>query len=161
MDDARGDIQAVAPRLTLAARIAHILGRDERGRELVESALTAVSEASVRAPGPRADMMLAVYTSGFGEAWLELAHAQFAETGRVWLGRLICSGQLTDAAELVAHIGAPHEEAVIRLAAAEQLLAHGRRADAGAQLELAVPYFERAGATRILVRAESLFAAAS
>ena len=161
VDEARGDVQAVAPRYTLAARIAQILGRDERGRELVESALSAVGGSSVRAPGPRADMLLAVYASGCGDPWLELARTQFAETGRVWLGRLICSGQLTDAAELVAHIGAPHEEAVMRLAAAEQLLARGQRADAGAQLELALPYFERAGATRILAHAESLFAAAS
>ncbi|HEX6788509.1 MAG TPA: adenylate/guanylate cyclase domain-containing protein [Gaiellaceae bacterium] len=159
--DAGGGIQGVAPTLMVAARIRQILGRHEPARELVDQVLSALRQASIRAPGLRADMAIAFYDAGRGEEWLELARTRFSETGRVWMGRLICSGRLTDAAELLSHIARPHEEAVTRLAAAEQLLAAGSRAEAGAQLDLALPYFERAGATRIVAQAESLFAAAS
>ena len=159
--DTGGGIQTVSPLLTLAGRIQQILGRDARALALVEEALSALRQASVRAPGLRADMALALYLADRGEAWLELARARFTETGRVWGARLICSGRLEYAAELYAQIGSPHEEATTRLAAAEQLLAEGRRGDAGAQLDLALPFYERAGAKRILARAETLFAAAS
>jgi class 3 adenylate cyclase len=159
--DSGGGIQAVAPTLTQAARVHQILGRDRPAVELVERVLAALREASMRAPGIRADNALAFWVVGRGAQWLEIADAGFAETGRAWVGRLICSGRIPDAAELLSQIGSPHEEAVTRLAAAEQLLSAGRRAEAGAQLDLALPYYERAGATRIIAQAESLFAAAS
>jgi tetratricopeptide (TPR) repeat protein len=159
--DAGGGIQAVAPTLTLAARVEQILGHHAHARELVDNALSAVREASDRAPGLRADMALAFHFAGCSEQWLEIARARFAETGRVWAARLICSGRLEYAAELYSQIGSPHEEATTRLAATKQLLAAGRRDDAGAQLDRALPYYERAGATRIIAEAESLFAAAS
>jgi class 3 adenylate cyclase len=159
--DAGSGIQAVAPSLSLAARVEQILGNDARATALVDDALSALREASIRAPGLRADMALAYYLAGRGEPWLEIARARFTETGRVWGARLICSGQLEYAAALYSQIGSPHEEATTRFSAAEQLLALGRRADAGAQLDLALPFYERAGANRILARAETLFAAAS
>jgi class 3 adenylate cyclase len=159
--DTGGGIQAVAPSVTLAARIEQILGHHARATALIDDALAALREASIRAPGLRADMALAFYFAGRGEPWLEVARSRFTETGRVWAARLICSGRLEYAAELYAQIGSTHEEATTRLAAAEQLLAEGRRADAGAQLDLALPFYERAGATRIVAQAEALFAAAS
>jgi hypothetical protein len=106
-------------------------------------------------------MALAFRLAGRGQQWLEIARARFAETGRVWAARLVCSGELESAAELYARIGSPHEEATTRIAATEQLLAAGRRDEAGAQLDLALPFYERAGARRIVARVESLFAAAS
>jgi tetratricopeptide (TPR) repeat protein len=159
--DYAGGLQSVAPNLTEAARVHQLLGRTEPAVELVDRTLDLLGEAKLRSPGPRADNLLAFYLAGRGDRWLEIADARFAETGRVWVGRLICSGRLVEAAELLGQVASPHEEAVTRLAAAEHLLALGRRADAGAQLDVALPYFERAGAGRIIAQAESLFAAAS
>jgi hypothetical protein len=49
--------------------------------------------------------------------------------------------------------------AFVRLLAAEQLAASGRRAEADEQLAPALAFFRRVGATRFLRRADALLAA--
>jgi hypothetical protein len=64
------------------------------------------------------------------------------------------------AAEIYARLGAGSEEAFARLLAAEQLIAGGSGEEGQAQIDLALPFFQRAGARLYLERAEALLASA-
>ena len=74
--------------------------------------------------------------------------------------RLVFSSKFVEAAELYAHMS-PEDEAVARLAAAEQLADSGRRAEADAQLQRALAFYRAVGATRVVREAERLLSAAS
>jgi DNA-binding SARP family transcriptional activator len=84
----------------------------------------------------------------FSTRWLEAAQA-------------IAGGEWVRAADLVATTGLRHAEAGLRLRAAEELVASGRFGDAEAQLESALAFYWRAGATLHLRRAEALMAASA
>jgi len=75
--------------------------------------------------------------------------------------RRIASGDLVGAAEVYAEITSVPDEAYARLRAAEQLVGSGRRAEADAQLRLAMPVFAQLGATGWRAQAESLLAASA
>ena len=68
------------------------------------------------------------------------------------------AGDFEEAARLYAEIGSLPDEAFARLRAAETLLAQGRRREAGAELERALGFFRRAGATGLIQDAEVLHA---
>jgi tetratricopeptide (TPR) repeat protein len=71
------------------------------------------------------------------------------------------SGDPAAAAEIYAEIGAGPDEAYARLRAAELLLREGRRADADLELERAMAFWRKAGATAYLREGEALLAEAS
>jgi tetratricopeptide (TPR) repeat protein len=83
-----------------------------------------------------------------------------APVSTLWLeaARAMARGDWVRAAELVATTGLGMSEADLRLRAAELLVAEGRYADANDQLEPALAYYWRAGATLYLKRAETLTA---
>ena len=68
-------------------------------------------------------------------------------------------GDFDQAADLYAEIGSLPDEAFARLRAAERLLAAGRRADADAQLQRALAFYRKVGATAHLRKAEALLTA--
>jgi hypothetical protein len=68
---------------------------------------------------------------------------------------------LADAAEVYAEIGSVPDEAYARLRAAEEYARIGRRADADAQLRLALPVLGRLGAATWAAEREALLAASA
>ena len=68
-------------------------------------------------------------------------------------------GDFGRAADLLSRAGTRPDEAEARVRAAEQLIASGRRAEADAQLDLALAFYRSVGATRYLREAEALLAA--
>jgi class 3 adenylate cyclase/tetratricopeptide (TPR) repeat protein len=80
-----------------------------------------------------------------------------------WRGPLLAvlDGNFVVAADGFAAIGARQPEAMLRLHAAERLVAEGRRAEADTQLRKAIPFFQRAGAPAFLRRAEALLTASA
>jgi hypothetical protein len=77
-----------------------------------------------------------------------------------WLqaARAIVEGEWVRAADLVAPTGLGTAEAGLRLRAAEEFVSAGRVAEANEQLERALAFYWRAGATLYLRRAEALMA---
>jgi class 3 adenylate cyclase/tetratricopeptide (TPR) repeat protein len=71
---------------------------------------------------------------------------------------LLAQRRWVQAADAFAALDRRFDEARARLHAAEELVAQGRRAEADAQLEPAIAFFGRAGASRYMRRAESLLA---
>jgi hypothetical protein len=154
-------VQAIAPNLNVAAQVNELLGKHERAVELIDQLLDVLQTTTARSPGINAANAVAFYRAGRADEFLELIRLKFAETGRVWAATLLCSGNAADAAEIYAQIAPAHEEAVARLLGAEQLIASGRRPEADVQLQKALAFYSRAGAPRIVARAEALLAAAS
>jgi hypothetical protein len=70
----------------------------------------------------------------------------------------VLSGELVAAANLYAEIGSVPDEAYARLRAADDLVREGRRAEADAQLQLALPVFARLKASAWQAEAEALLA---
>jgi class 3 adenylate cyclase len=70
-------------------------------------------------------------------------------------------GDLTIAADLYHEVGALPEEAFLRLRAARDLAAEGRRAEADEQLDLALAFWRSVGATRYVAEADALRAQAA
>ncbi len=153
--------QSAIPLLIVCAEVLLGLGELERARELAERALRRAEESRARAPAITAAAAATYYRLDLSQQWLRLFETKFAQIGRVWAARLIMIGRADDAAELYAWGGSPLEEATTRLLAFEQLLAEGRRAEADAQLERALVFYRRVGATSILERAHAHLAAAS
>ena len=153
--------QAAIPLLLHSAEVLIELGDVARAKELVTVALGAIERAGRRTVGATAANAATVFRAGLSERWLDLFETRFVPTGRAWAARLIQVGRADDAAELYGHGGSAYEEASARLLAFEQLLAEGRRADADVQLEQALVFYRRAGATSIVARGSRHLAAAS
>jgi class 3 adenylate cyclase/tetratricopeptide (TPR) repeat protein len=71
----------------------------------------------------------------------------------------VLDGDVVAAADGFAAIGSRQPEAMLRLRAAERLVAEGRRAEAELQLGKAISFFQRAGAPALLRRAEAMLSA--
>jgi len=153
--------QSSVPTLVESAEALYELGELDRARAAVDAALREVERSLYRAPGTTAASAVTMARLGVSDRWLRLSEEKFAQTGRVWAARLIHVGQAADAAELYAWGGSPLEEAVARLFAFEQLLERGRQAEAHEQLERALVFYRRAGATAVVARADAHLAAAS
>ena len=80
--------------------------------------------------------------------WLEAATA-------------LATGDAHVAAERYAAIGAKPDESFARLAAAEALVAEGRRAEAAAELAKALEFLRSVGASALVARGERLLAASA
>jgi class 3 adenylate cyclase/tetratricopeptide (TPR) repeat protein len=72
--------------------------------------------------------------------------------------RAFLAGSFVEAAEIFAEIEALPKEAFSRLRAAQALAEAGRRAEADAQLNMALAFYRSVGATRYIREAEALFA---
>ena len=70
-------------------------------------------------------------------------------------------GDFSRAADLFAARGAPTFEAEARLCAAEELIEAGRRAEGEAELQKALAFYRKVGATRYIQQGEALLAASA
>jgi tetratricopeptide (TPR) repeat protein len=90
--------------------------------------------------------------------WADLARP---ETPWIRAGVAIAEGDLPEAADLLAEIGALSHESYLRLLAAEGLLSAGRRAEGEEQLRRALSFFREVDATAYIRRGETLMGAAA
>jgi tetratricopeptide (TPR) repeat protein len=93
----------------------------------------------------------------------ELANAAPSTRSNPWLDAAVAysAGDFAGAGDMYEKIGAFSEEAYARLAAARALVEAGRRAEADVQLERALAFFRRAGATADVREGEALMAASA
>ena len=93
----------------------------------------------------------------------ELANAAPSTSWSPWLDAAVAysTGDFTGAGDVYEKIGAFSEEADARLAAARVHVEAGRRAEADVQLERALAFFRRAGATADVREGEALMAASA
>ena len=101
--------------------------------------------------------------SQLGREAVFLEAASRAGEGFAWRRAAVAflSGDRVGAAEIYAEIGSLPDEAYTRFRAAEQLLGEGRRAEADVQLERALAFWRRVGATGYILEGEALLAEAS
>jgi class 3 adenylate cyclase/tetratricopeptide (TPR) repeat protein len=178
---ARGDVEAAVA----DARSAVELARNVKDPQLLNPTL-AVAAYVMLASGHRsaanalADELLDAWRTGFPRqpdecingSWLFRGLSRAAEMeaalkrNRVqtaWheVAAKVLADDLVGAADLTAEIGALPDEAYARLRAAEELVRAGRRAEADAQLRLALPVFAQLDASAWQAEAESLLAASA
>jgi class 3 adenylate cyclase/tetratricopeptide (TPR) repeat protein len=155
------DAQLLYPALAVGARVALASGDKARANALANELVEAWRTGSPQQPDE--------CSAG---SWLfrDLARAPELEaalehvgTGTAWqeVATKILSGELVAAADLYAEIGSVPDEAYARLRAAEELARVGRRAEADAQLRLALPVFARLGAKAWQAEGETLLAASA
>ncbi len=151
------DWQAVIPRFVGAATVLEVVGERARAQELLDKVLA--YGFFPRSPGVPGMFLTAIVRLDRAEAWMRLLERAI-ETPRVRATRLVLTGRAVEAADLFPQISGPSDEAAVRLLAAEQLAAQGRRAEADVQLQRALAFYRAVGASRIVRRAETLLAAA-
>ncbi len=77
------------------------------------------------------------------------------------VARAVTRGDFSRAADLFAAYGAPTFEAEARLCAAEELIEAGQRAAGEAELQRALTFYRKVGATRYVQQGEALLAASA
>jgi DNA-binding SARP family transcriptional activator len=159
-EDVRDD-QVVMPALAIAAFARLTAGDGEACADLADELLAFAHWESLLMQGYSAPTVgFVVHALGRGD---ELAARVAGVRNRTpWLeaGLAAASGDLVRAADVYELIGARPDEAYARLKASEQLIAEGRSAEAGEQLERALAFFRAVGATAYALEAEALAAAA-
>jgi class 3 adenylate cyclase/tetratricopeptide (TPR) repeat protein len=150
------DPQSLYPTMAACAYVFRESGHQKRAAELADEFL-----ASLR---PRNDLISATDSlhvfawtlSAFGRA-AEFIQA-LPETDSPWVraAALFAAGDLGEAAELCARMGAVTEEARDRLFHAEALTQQNRRAEADVELERALAFYRSVGATRYIRMGEQL-----
>ncbi len=160
---ARGakDPQVLHPTLAFEAR-ARVLCDDRAGAEAVaDELLAAWSKAGVWAQSESVNGAWAFQALGRGDEFVAALERARVQTPWHLAARLVIEGDPAGAADIYARIGTVPDEAYARMRAAGLLVTSGRRADADAQLQLALPVFARLGATAFTAQAESLLAASA
>jgi class 3 adenylate cyclase/tetratricopeptide (TPR) repeat protein len=162
MARAAQDSQVLLPALAFHAHLVFATGQRD-------DAVALVGELLERLPGKQSAMRshwtphLAYVMSAIGEADDFERMAASAPISTRWLEAAsgFIAGRFDDAAAILADIGAVSDEALLRLRAAEALVAQGRRAEAEPHLQQARAFFRSVGATGYIAAAESLFAASA
>lgn len=151
-----GDPQATAPPLAAAAHVLLAAGRRDEAAALVDE-LLASRTLLERAMNPP----LAWVVTELGRA--DDVLAAISEQPSLWERAFadILRGDFLAAAEAYERYGVLPGAALMKLRAAEQLLAEGRRAEADEQLDLALAFWRSVGATRHVAEAEALRARAA
>jgi len=142
--------------LLVRADIALAEGRRPAAQEAMDSALSVPSRI---AHDLAIELALQLYDLGRpGDSVIEEASSRPADP---WLqvAGAIAQRQLEQAADRLAALGAPPDEAAVRLRAAKQFVAEGRRAEADVQLQKALAFYRSVGATRYIREGEALLAA--
>jgi class 3 adenylate cyclase/tetratricopeptide (TPR) repeat protein len=156
------DAQVLLPALAFHAHLVFATAQREEAVALVDELLERMpsKESALRshwtlplafvltAVGRTDDFDRVASSAPISTRWLEAASA-FAH------------GRFDEAAGVLAEIGAVADEALLRLRAAEALVAVGRRAEADAQLQQALAFYRSVGATGYIREAEGLFAASA
>jgi hypothetical protein len=127
---------------------------------LADELLAAWRESAVRLPHELIDGAWAFSELGRGKEFGDSIERAW-QTPWHEAARDISAGDLVGAAEVFAEIGSVPDEAYARLRAAHGFVRAGRRADADAQLRLALPVFAQLGATAWASEGEALLAASA
>ena len=153
------DPQALYPAIAFEARVELAAGGPEAANPLADELLAMWGDRS--AGIELVDSAWALV--GLGRADELMAAVQRARAQTLWheAARRIASGDAVGASEVYAEIGSVPDEAYARLRAADGFVRSGRRADAEAQLRLAMPVFAQLGASAWQAEAESLLAASA
>src|SRR5215213_1544232 len=146
------------------------------GLALVGGAITGLDEGSAEASSLAAEALglnpLVLTDWMVVEAAWVMRDLGFGDKYQVWLAKepdspwrnaaeLICAGDFARAADALAEIRNRPGEADARLRAARELVEEGRRAEADAQLNLALAFWREVGATRYVREGEALLAASA
>jgi predicted ATPase/class 3 adenylate cyclase len=152
------DPQTLLPALAVAVRVNFELGLGEvavqRGAELVRELTLRPASINIEwvpIMGPMAARV------GLAR---EISAALEPHRGSLWVdaGLAVVNERFSEAADRLRAIGDAASEADARLWAAEQHAAAGRRADASAELDLALAFYRSVGATRYIRQGEALLA---
>jgi len=154
------DPQALYPALAFQARVELAAGNLQAANALADELVGAWSEKGVR---PLQEAVDGAWVFAGLERSDELEDAIGSAAQTLWheAARRIAAGNAAGAAEVYAEIGSVPDEGYARLRAAEDLVRRGRRAEADAQLRLALPVFARLGASAWQAEAETLLAASA
>ena len=157
------DPQRLYTSLAMAAQIFFSVGRERPASEILDEAFEGFKElhhlgfagvelhryAWIALMLGRSDEIFAVVDrEPFQSPWIETARA-------------VAAGDFRSAADLLGRIDARTDEAFLRLRAAEQLVAEGRRAEADEELRRALAFYSSVGATRYIREGEALLAASA
>jgi tetratricopeptide (TPR) repeat protein len=154
-----GDPQQLLPALGYAAYVRLQVGDFVGAREHADEIL-AMSEETIQgvAAALAATHLLAMLPFGLMPEYIRRLRRPHARRWVEGADRAL-AGDWAGAADQYRDMGLPTDEALARLRAAEDLAEAGRRAEADAQLRLALPFFRSLGASRYVARAEALLAA--
>ncbi len=160
---ARGgkDPQVLHPALAFEARARIACGDRTGAAQTADELLAAWADAGVRAQSEAVDGAWAFAALGRVDEFRAALDRSTFQTPWHEAARMVILGDPASAAELYAQIGTVPDEAYARLRAAFDLVQAGRRADADVQLKLAMPVFDRLGASALTAEAESLLAASA
>jgi len=149
------DPQAVHPALALMLKVDLELGRTENARKVAAELMSSLE----RTEGDEGLMQLALAAHELGIAD-EVSSLVARAADRRWtqIIALVADGRLEQAAEQLSEIGDRSTEAEVRLLAAAELAADGRRAEADEQLRKALAFYRSVGATRYVRAGEALLA---
>jgi hypothetical protein len=156
----RGDPGGLVAALSLSAAAAAGSGRLEESRALVSEIVPMVRDF-----GPHGALVrLGVFAERLGvvdDLRAALAHGAGA-SARLWRQaiELALAGELIAAADVVAAMGSPALEALLRLSAGERLIADGRRDAGDVELERALAFYRSVDATHYIARIEGELAGA-
>jgi DNA-binding SARP family transcriptional activator/class 3 adenylate cyclase/tetratricopeptide (TPR) repeat protein len=151
------DFQVLAPGLATEALCLLRAGRADDSALLVRELMT-TTKGRAHHIGRSFLFHLAItaHELGLSAAFSEVAEDVPARTPWVEAGLQIARADWIGAAEVLAAIGALPESAFARLEAGRQLCARHRAAEARIQLELALDFFRRVGATAYVREAETM-----
>jgi class 3 adenylate cyclase/tetratricopeptide (TPR) repeat protein len=145
---------------TLACR-AWVLA--EAGAAGAEELLGQIVEGWNKSPATAGSMWLAFASAaaeriGLSKELLAAARASHVQTRWVEAAAAYCEGAFSEAARIYARIGSQPDEALARLRAGEALVGAGRHEEAREELDRALDFSRRVGATRYMRAAEALLA---
>jgi predicted ATPase len=152
------DAQTINPALTLEALVLLAQGDRAAAAALADELVEAWQEIGIVHPNECADAPWIFIDLGRTD---ELEDALARAKGLTpWheAARRAIRGDLVGTADVYAQIGSVPDEAYARLRAAESFVEAGRRAEADAQLRLALPVFAELGAAAWRARGEALLA---
>jgi class 3 adenylate cyclase/tetratricopeptide (TPR) repeat protein len=155
------DPQVLNPALAFRARVALVTGdRDQAGAYASELLAMLVEQGELHgvADWP-IDLAAVLVALGRGSDLRVVAAKKAAATPWLEAAAAFAASDFERAADRYAEIGSLPDEAFVRLRAAEQLLATGRRVEGNTQLQRAVVFYRKVRASAHLREAEALLAA--
>ncbi len=153
------DVQALLPALVASARGLALMGKIDEAQELAREAIELAGQHLENAAifwvlNPVARQL------GIQQQVRDLVELA-PESPWKEVARAVTRGDFSRAADLFAAYGAPTFEAEARLCAAEELIEAGQRAAGEAELQRALTFYRKVGATRYVQQGEALLAASA
>jgi class 3 adenylate cyclase/tetratricopeptide (TPR) repeat protein len=154
------DPQALHPTLGEYARLLLLAGRPVDAERFADEVLELAAAEKDQLVRSQWIVPVAFVLAESGRPDEALAEADKTPLATPWAdaARAVAQGDLPEAADVMAQIGARSDEAYARLLGAERLMAEGREQDAQVQLSRALAFHRAVGATAYLRQGEALLA---